>query len=203
MTTIKNIFVSVVVAAIVSLGVSFIVAPKQTTQVVGAVSGNVQSVTWTFLNGISLDGLTSHIESSGTIPAGANQGFWTNKTGRTVYVDYADLAFQGVASSSVRVSVATSTTSSIANNFAAPFGSLIDNQLLATSTPLAAAIINSDIGAGTNGKGTIVVLPGVSVVFFFRQDDIRACNGATCETATSTNRGFSTVQWFMQGHFRP
>ena len=207
MNTKKVIGISLVVAVLVCFG---FLKFTDAGSALGASISNVQSVLWQFKAGISLDSASNGADGgsvilarSGTIAAGQNQGYWTNKTGRTVFVDYGDVALNGVASSSVRVSVATSTLTALTNNFAAPYGSLIDNQLIATSTPQVAAVVNSDVGSGTNSKGTIEVPDGTSVIFLIRQDDSRACTGATCETATSTNRGWTTANWFMEAHYRP
>ena len=213
MTTIKNILVTVVVAALVSVGF-YTLAPRQAATL-GTSINNVQQVIWGFTKGVSLEGASKTgtgsnvvFSKSGTILAGQNQDGWTNDTGRTVYFDYGDAINTGTASSSFRISVVATSSASISPSMAltAPIanpagGLLIDNVLLATSSP-ANFVINSDINAGTQASGTVPVLSGQRIIFFLRQNSAHFCTGSICETATSTNRGFN-VNWYLQGHYIP
>lgn len=175
---------------------------------VGSLSFPLHNTPEVFLGGVGAGVSPSYnnflnFTIDGVIPAGSNQGFWTNKTGRTVFISDAEVYLPtGSASSSMRVSIGTSTATSITNNYAAPFATLIDNQLLATTTSQTVAL-NSLENPGTNGVEVIPVPNGTTVNIIFRQDNPNACTGSVCEAATSTARGFSTVQWFAKGHYKP
>jgi hypothetical protein len=222
MTTFKNVIVTVIVAAVVAFGVASLAVSATTGKSLGASASQVQSVLWQFTNGISLDPGNSSaggngdyvFTKGGTIPAGANQAVWINKTGRTVYVDYADVITTGIASSSMRVSavatssVSTSTLATTASSMwlTAPIanpagGLLIDNVQIGTSSPKN-TIINTDVGPGTNASGTIPVADGSGIIFSLRQNNPNNCTGSACEQATSTNRGFN-LTWFLEGHYQP
>lgn len=218
MSTLKSLVLTVVVAVVVAAGVSYVVAPSVTSSTLGGSINNVQSVIWQFSKGVSLDSSDSNggggsvlVTKSGTIGTGQNQGVWTNKTGRTVYVDYADVITTGAASSSFKITALATTTSSIAASMwltaptsatAATTTTLIGDAILATSSP-AGYIINSDITTGmTNASGTVPVLDGQSLIFYIRQAFGNACTGSVCEQATSTNRGFN-LSWYLQAHYRP
>lgn len=215
MTTKKTLIVSAILSVIIAVvvlvvGLNFVgnstpVISQRVGQV-GADGGTYNSPV-SFVAGISLDSNNELVVSKSSVMGpGVNQAFYQNKTGRIVYVDYIDAYpvsttnnFGAVttASSSMRVSVGTSTTASIANNFAAPFATLIDNALIATGTPM---VVNSDKDVGTNGRGTIPVLPGQYIYILMRQDSGNTCTGSICETATSTNRGFN-LKWYLEFHY--
>lgn len=217
MSTFKNVLLTAVVALIVAAGVSYAVAPAVASQTLGASAANVQQVIWQFTKGVMLEGSTKTgsgssavFTASGTLGKGQYIDYWTNKTGRTVLVDYGDVVQTGgYASSTMRVSILATTTTSAINPYVAPKVStstmsnfLIDNARLATSTPPNFAI-NADVGGGTNATGTIAVPDGTSIVVLLQQGDYEpGCTGSVCEPATSTNRGFN-LNWFIQGHYVP
>lgn len=134
----------------------------------------------------------------GTIGRGVNQGFWRNETGGNVVVDYAEMQTTGIASSSMIFSAGTSTAATITDNFSAPFSTLIDQYLVATSAP--AKVINSELSTTTNSQGSIIVGPGVYVNFLVRSRGVNCpTTGGACESATSTSRGFN-VNWALFYH---
>ena len=144
---------------------------------------------------------------AGIIKLGQDQAFWKNDTGRTVYVDLADIAFLATstgatptASSTMVFSVATSTGTTL-NEYSKPYGSLIDAVSISTSSVPLGGTINNMVG-GTNGKGEIAVTAGQSVVFLIRSAYGAGCVSASnnCETATSTNRGFNAA-WSLHYHY--
>lgn len=146
--------------------------------------------------------------ASGQIGAGSNHGAWRNKTGRTVQVDYADISFpSGTASSSIRLYIGTSTAAiPSVNDFTKPFSTLIDDKSLATSTILATLVINSNKDAGTNGRQTIDVQDGEYVVISVLHSELTETSCDTthaCESATSTNRGWTNLNWYLRGHYKP
>lgn len=221
MTTKKTIIVSgiisLVVALVVGLGFAAHKSPAPVSTVGGTIDGGTYSAPQNFTQGVSLGGTEIKFTKAGIIPAQQNHATYFNNTGRVVYIDYTEMdvipttnniAYTAYAnaSSSMRFSAGTTTsnTSATLNTFdySAPFATLIDNVLVATSTTgVATTSINSDINVGRD-QGTVPVLPGQYVYFIFRQDSTGTCNGSTCETATSTNRGFN-VHWFMEGHYSP
>lgn len=224
MNFLKTVLVSVVVAVIVFVAGWLVVSPSSANSTLGASFANVQSTVWQFTGGISLDPGGSNgnggdvlITKGGTMAAGQNTACYTNKTGRTQFFDYADVALTGgYASSSMRLSVISTTTpctSLVASQYyAAPTPTasstfLIDNDLIPTSTP-PNYVINADVNGGTNATGTVPVLDGSSVLILLRTDRLtNTCTGAgsgtgACETSTSTNRGFN-LNWFLEGHYRP
>lgn len=127
-----------------------------------------------------------------------NQAVWLNNTGRTVMVGN----FKGIlvpngkgspilASSTLILDVATSTTATVTDK-AAPiaYSTLIDTYSIATSTTNN-IVINSTGNKGTNGQGTIAVAPNQYLIEVLENPYNQACTGVTCETATSTNRGYN------------
>lgn len=214
----KNILTTVIVAAVVAAGIAWFVAPNAVSQGLGTSADNVQQVIWQFTKGVMLEGASKTgknssavFTASGTLAPGQNIDYWTNKTGRTVLFDYADVVQTGTgyASSTMRISVfATSTVSGI-NPYVAPKVStsslsnfLIDNVRMGTSSP-SNYVWNADVNGGTNATGTIAVPDGSSLVLFLQQGDYQAnCTGSICEPATSTNRGFN-LNWFAEGHYVP
>lgn len=206
--------VALVVALAVGLGFAAHSSPTSVSDSsVGsqAASGGTYTNPVQFTKGLSLDVSNEIILAKrGTIAAGQNQGAWLNDTGRIVYVDYAELSTvstvspltnSATASTSMRVSIGTSTAASnLAINFTQPYASLVDNALIATGTPNIS--INSDKDVGTNGRGTVPVLPGKYVYFLLRQDSTANCTGSVCENATSTNRGFNLF-WYLTLHYQP
>lgn len=154
--------------------------------------------------GVAIGSREINFAVSGTLGSGVNQGGYTNKTGRRVVVEYAEARTTGTASTSYNFYVGTSTSlSNTTIDFAAGgtmFSELIDAKQVATSTPN--IVVNSIKDSGTNGRGALEIDPGESVLFSFRQTNVQACTGATCETATSTNRGFN-VNWLLKAHYIP
>jgi hypothetical protein len=188
--------------AVVIAVIALIVGMRGPTSVVlpsndglGGQRGGMQE----FVDGIKAGDRTS-IWRTGTIPASTNQSAWCNtQIGKTAYVDIAEMSFTGNASSSMRVSIGTSTASSITNNYTAPYAGLVDNYLLATSTG-STIVANNIIDNGTNGRGIVGVATSECVNFIFRQDSTGACTGSLCEAATSTARGFNGA-WNLRIHY--
>lgn len=207
----KNVIIAAVVALVVSLlGSAGFVQTIDTVPVssfngeqvdLGAIQGTVMESPYIFKNGAGMGGNHLTFTADGKIEARSNQAFWRNTTGRTVFVDLAEMVTTGVASTTFQFFIGTTTSASITDNFTNPYASLVDAYSLATSSP-AWRSVNSIKDPGTNGRGVIPVLSGEYVYFTFQQDNANACTGAICETATSTNRGFN-VDWYLRGHFKP
>lgn len=121
--------------------------------------------------------------------AGDNNLGWKNNTGRTVYVSATVVSNTGVASSTMTIDVATSTSQNI-TDYSDPFSEVIDSFSLATSSP-AGTIANSFVDGGTNGTGYVQVADQEWVSLLLSATAGTGCDGSACETATSTNRGFN------------
>lgn len=188
---------AVVLVAGLLLGVllAHVLAPKPAAAPLG---GNVVNTANQYVAGTCLGSLpVCENWAGGKIEAKSNQASWRNTTGGVVYVDLAELATDGTASSSFKLYVGTSTAATIASDFTAPFASLINGVILATST-IATTTTNYDVAAQT--PHSIRVADGVYVNFQLQEKDSNACGVAgTCETATSSNRGFN-LQWRLQYH---
>ncbi len=216
---VKSVIVSVVVSIFALVVGGFAVVGEVKDQL--AVSRAEQSVVPTALggpggafvvlargtgslpDGIELGDGYVNFHAAGTINAGANTASWKNKTGRKVVITYAEMRTTGTASTTFDFYAATSSAATVSTfDFgAAPFSELIDAKRVATTTAI--LVVNSIIDQGTNGRGAIEVEDGEFVFLGFRQSfATNSCNGAWCESATSTNRGFN-VRWVLHGHYLP
>lgn len=146
---IKNILVTVIVAAIVAGGFTYALAPQlvseamqqassatqQASDSLGASAANVQQVFWQFTKGVMIEGPTrtgvgssAIFTASGVLGTSQNIDYWTNKTGRTVLIEGTDVIQQagtggsskGYASSTMRISVFATTTISNINPYVSP-----------------------------------------------------------------------------------
>ncbi len=141
---------------------------------------------------LGMNGITTNMGQI-QIGRGANQGAWKNTTGRTIYVYEAPLSMAGTASSTIKVYVGTSTTPTATDSFTAataPFWSqLIDAGQISTSTT-AGLLFDSITNHKTSYPGTLPVADGQYVLLV--ADSFCRSTGA-CETATSSNRGWTTL----------
>lgn len=124
-----------------------------------------------------------------SLNAGDNDMGWKNQTGRTIYIDLVSVRTTGIASSTMTVDVATSSTETIAD-YSDPFSEIIDSYSLATSSPTD-TVIASNVNGGTNGIGVVAVADGEWVSLLLSATAGALCDGSACETATSTSRGFN------------
>ncbi len=151
----------------------------------------------------------------GSITAGSRLSYWYNDTGSPVYVTPAVQGWSsGTASTSLRVAMYATTTQPTTTaavlDYATPTDAIVGpsallfNQLYATSST--ATTTNSAMAtkAGTSNGAVTVPVGGYLVVLLQNASGVSnapnpLCNGATCETATSTKRGISTFFW--RGHY--
>ena len=160
---------------------------------------DVQNVAPQMTGGIDFGMLPVHVNWQGDkIGPKQNQASWRNTSGQTVYLDYAEVSTDGTASSSYKFYVyASSTKVSTAYDFTAPGSAgkvAINGFTIATSS---AATTTTNVA---NGAGQTVQVPNGSYVNIVMQSvNGSGCNGTTCETATSTNRGFN-LQWRIRYH---
>jgi hypothetical protein len=140
-------------------------------------------------------GLGNRTSNRGLIQVvrGTNQAYWKNTTGRTVYVALGDLEMAGTASSTFKAYVGTSTAASATNVFSlttAPLWSqFIDGAQVATGTP-AGVVADNITNHKTSYPGTLQVNSGQYMLLV--ASTFCTADGA-CNTATSTNRGWSTL----------
>lgn len=162
---------------------------------------HVENIPWGFKEGVifgpSLQAREQIRQLS--LAVGQNDAVWTNANAQTVYVNLAQITTTGVASSTLRVTVFATSTSSIPNSMwnTAPAFSASSTALfrLSYATSTAATTTNSVMAAVSGkGDGLIAVLPGASLHLYLQTVDSIACQVAKqCEFATSTNRGIRTV----------
>lgn len=152
-----------------------------------------QTIVDEYINGLKVGDRSSRWVAL-SIPAGVNQVGYVNRTGHGVIVDGVEFLTDGVASSTFKVFAATSTTGvvSTAYDFTRPFSSLIDGEIIATSTP-AYKLITSEGATSTVNQRAVYVPDGQGVVIGFIQTYGNPCTGSVCEAATSTNRGFNAT----------
>ncbi len=128
-----------------------------------------------------------------TITPGQNQVAWKNNSAGTVFVRLGDIEVDGVASSTERWSVGTSTTATKADTFsptAAQFWSqFIDNVTISTSTQPGVWADNI-ANHKTSWPGTLEVVSG-EYIFMSVESFCKTVGG--CETATSSNRGWNNA----------
>lgn len=170
----------------------------------GASSGYpVNNTTQGFYGGVDLGGGYVTFSKGGVISTGQNQGSWRNTTGRVVYIlpEQSSIGYQtGTASSSLLFYSATSSASTLSNDYAHPGGLVfgVDGATVATST----AGPRMFVGTTTNSGAVIPVADGQYYVFQIQ--DRYACKAVgVCETATSTNRGITNFIWRLQGFYKP
>lgn len=133
------------------------------------------------------------------IGRGKNQGIWTNRTGRTVYITEADLMLDGAASSTINQFVGTTSTTTLPTNglyitdsFTAGVASAWSqfiNGTTSTSTPAGVVADNGATHLSGYPSG-IAVADGKSLLLEI--SSFCKADGA-CNTATSTNRGWTNA----------
>lgn len=179
--------------------------------------GQVENFPSFFPNGIHLGLMAnySNVESSAVIELaksggtngtllGSNVGIWTNNTGRVVHVKTGGTIWtDGTASSSMNFFIGTSTVTTVTDCFtinctptvgATPWSyfknvGTVYQGMLATGTPASVA-----------GTATTSIDVPVGANLEFVMESAVACTAVgSCETATSSNRGFNAFLRF--GYF--
>lgn len=206
-------------------GLAFIgVTPfKQVAQNFGSV---VQSDAPWFTNGFKYGNSTRmFMQTTLTVPVGSDQAVWNNNTGTAVFVTLVDVYLNGanqnsVASSTYSIAVGATTTPTIAEPFTlnwevpsstSDFPDLaITNLNIATGTAsgvpttgLTFNLIGDNItyhATSTGNDGVTLVVPNGANVFV-KLDSTCKITGVSCETSTSTNRGFSTISVPLEYYF--
>lgn len=201
----KNVLVSFLVTVAVVAFAFLVFGRKSSTQ--PAQVGLTQSDLGQFPEGVK-NGDQFERWFSKTLPAGENDvPLYTNRTGRDVLVSFGSVnVLTGqVASSSYDVYVLSTTSSAtaipVANDFATQGGTAGKQQLIrgiTLATTTTATTTSSVYAAAVNKGNGAILVPDGSTVFGYMVQTYPlgpggACNGATCESSTSTNRGFNPV----------
>lgn len=178
------------------------------------LGGTVENFPSWFTNGLSVgnnsNGNTGVFTNAvaGQIGPGANTAHWTNNTGHTVFIPLVVLHTTGTASSSMKLIVSASTTvPALADDFNAlnlPMNDVAISTIVATSsTATTTSNLLSVAQNSSKSSGVISVAAGSSLNIVMHNASgvanapLNTCNGASCETATSTNRGFN-VNWYFE-----
>lgn len=190
----KQIWLTVAVALVVILGVAYFATKSEKSE---GLLGAVRPIADEFTQGLKLGyGQNTLINSFRlTIGAGSNEAAWKNTTGETVYVYLADAVTTGTASSSYYLYIATSSSATVSNDFSAPFSSIIDTFAIATSS---VATTTSSIDKHKVSNNGVIPVAHNEYVLMTLQANTTACANAgaalgLCETATSTNRGITSI----------
>lgn len=151
-----------------------------------------------FADGATLGDVTE-LWYAGTLESQGDQAvIFRNTSGKTVFADFASVNLTGsdTASSSMKVSIFATTTSSVPNTqdftaLVATSTAMIDSYIVATSTT--ATTTNSVLAAvQAKGNGAVIIPNDWYVLFYMQTNSSVGCsNAGTCETATSTVRGFN------------
>lgn len=187
-------------------------------QVAQKVGSTVQDNTPWFTNGYKVGNSNALFNSASlTLVNGTDQASWLNNTGQPVVVDATHLITNAAtnsatASTTYQISVgATSTATIVETNTTGWITSTltplaITNFYLATSSKVSQAAGNllfkiqadnfsfhASSTAGLNDTANIVVPAGWYLFAKIDSNCAYAQAGITCELATSTNRGFTTI----------
>lgn len=168
------------------------------------LGSQIQSEPFWFTNGIQL-GLQGELNNSVSLKMlnGQNQVSWLNNTGAPVTFRgtdvYATLVNAGsstvtVASTSMLLYAATSTTSTTTDKLTPLTGLLFDKVLIATSTPqgTSVGVYATSAFTGSNEEAALTIPNGTYLIFVMEPPVFPNCGGG-CEQATSTNRGFNLL----------
>jgi|CXWL01.1.fsa_nt_gi hypothetical protein len=203
METSNGKFVGVAAVAIAIVALAFSIfggAQAPAGQNVGGERAGLQE----FIDGIKAGDLNMKWASAKLPPQATSVQVYCNRTGQDVLSDFGSaVVLTGeTASSTTKFSIFATTSTSIATWV--DFGTLAEGkraliQALGIATSTTASTTNS-VYAAVQGKGNgAILIPTGSCVYGVLQQDTTACsiagaaNGAACETATSTNRGFNPI----------
>lgn len=164
--------------------------------VAGNYAAHVENAPWGFAGGLYI-GNQKSVSSGDMIQLGAgqNQGTWKNGSSINAYVSLGSVRIDGVASTSIAVSVGTTTCTAVTDTFvktAAPMWSqFIDAFNVSTGTP--AGVIADNAAHKTSYPGTITVGAGKCLAVVVESSCVT--NGDCGATATSSSawRGWSNL----------
>ena len=199
MDTKKTILAGAVAVAVIgafALGFSLAPAPA------GERAGSTRISRDEFTDGATLKDATVFYKKV-TIGARENQTSFQIKEGKLAYISLEYARTTGTATNSpFRLQLGTSTAATITDTLAEPSATQIALLDFGIASSSSATTTNSWQGPGaTNGLGVVAVADSEWVNLVLIQGDNAnstkpdaACNGGYCETATSTNRGISTIE---------
>lgn len=200
MDTKKTIFAGAVAVAVIgafaigfSLGTPAQTGPEQR-------AGSTRISRDEFTTGATLQDATVFYKKL-TIGASENQASFQLKEGKLAYVSLEYARTTGTATTSpFRLQAGTSTAATITNTLAAPTQTQFTLLDFAIASSSAATTTNSLHGAGSNWGVVTVADNGWVNLVLIQGDNAESrtpdpsCNGGLCETATSTNRGISSIE---------
>ncbi len=178
-------------------------APASDQSLGAGGGGTVYSQQDQYINGVGIGPTYITFSKSGTIGAGSNIGGWTNRSGRTAYVDLFSVTTTGTASSTYSIyAYASSSAPSTTYDFVTPASAdkmLISNFALATSST---ATTTSSLEKAPAGK--VVRVPDGWTLYTILKAPAASCPSVagSCESATSTNRGFN-LDWYIRAYYKP
>lgn len=160
---------------------------------------------------VKSNGLTN-FQKVVTIPKGENYFFFTNNTKDTIWFDDAKVITAGTASSSVKIFVYATSTNSLlgrehfTNPTVTAVDQLLNGVLISTSTAATSTSpFTESLQASPKTKGIVGLTAGRSMLMWIQNASgasgapATVCNGATCESATSTRLGIGPVTIFLGG----
>lgn len=148
-----------------------------------------------FPKGFVLGNLNSRLSgSSMQITRGLNKISWKNTTGGPVVVKIGDASLSGTASSTFKIYVGTTTSPTVTDTFAtaitAPFWSqFIDGAQVATGSPT--GVWADNIANHKSGLPSMIRVEDGQYLTMAVETFCKT--SGSCETATSTNRGWTTL----------
>lgn len=206
----KPIVISVVslVVALIAVFIGFAAYDQVAAPALAGVYAN-QNVASGAGAGIDFGPLPVNVNwYGGKIGPKANTAFYHNVSGGPQYVDYAEISTDNIASSSFKIyGFSTTTAPRTLYDFVAPAQGatttlLINGFTFATTTTATTTTSDDSKGGGGSFSGSTAFVPNNGYFIFQLQSLGIACvsqpNG-TCDSATSTNRGFN-LQWRVQVH---
>lgn len=146
-----------------------------------------------------------HLEAKFTIPQGSDQAYWQNTTGGDVVIDEQELSMGGTASSTFKAYVSTSTTATVKNGYTttAPWSQSVNGWTVATGTTAqigaSTAFLTDNIAAHNASYAAKLQVPPNYYVVVSAESACNVVGG--CETATSTNRGWTTLTDTIWYHY--
>lgn len=128
------------------------------------------------------------------IPKGRNQIAWKNTYGRTVYVNLGDAEMAGVASTTFKLYVGTSSTATVTDTFngTAPFSALFINGATIATSSGSGNVVADNVNSHAAGSPAAIAVMANQYLLMVASAPCSVV-GVGCETATSSNRGWTTI----------
>lgn len=190
----KQFGIMALIALVVALGVVIVTSQPSQNNVIEEAFGDA-----TNYDQVGIGSLTYGTQVL-QVAAGTSTAFWRNMSGETQFV-LSRIVTSGTASTSYRHYVGTTTAPVFpTGNYTVPlYSSSITGFVVATSTTATSTSSYGPYGGLLVSDRWIPVKTGEYVGYgLFNASGVAlaplaTCNGATCETSTSTNRGFNVT----------